>query len=125
MAKKKNNWMPKKVAGIKIPKRLRKSRMLRQLLSSSLGRDILANALTAGAGAAAAVLINHREEVAEAAKKGERKAIRAADLASDAISGASSAVMGVVTDAAKSLLPEGTLSKKEARREASQEALKH
>ena len=56
------NAIPKKIAGYKVPKSLRKSRLLKHLLRSPLGREILANALTAGAGAAAAAMFGMREE---------------------------------------------------------------
>jgi hypothetical protein len=47
--------------------------MLRAMLKSPTGRDILANAITAGAGAAAAVLIEQRKEIKKAGRKGLRK----------------------------------------------------
>jgi hypothetical protein len=37
--------IPKKVAGYKVPKSVRKSRLLRAMLSNPMGRDILAKAL--------------------------------------------------------------------------------
>lgn len=46
MAKK--HRIPKKVAGVKVPKGLRKSKALRAMMSSDVGRDVLANALKAG-----------------------------------------------------------------------------
>ncbi len=42
MAKK--NRIPKKIAGVKVPKPLRKSKMLRSMMASDLGRDVLAKA---------------------------------------------------------------------------------
>jgi hypothetical protein len=101
MARKKKNLIPKKLAGFKVPKRVRKSRVLKSLISSPLGRDILANALTAGAGAAAAVLVNHRDEVEDATEKGARRGARTLALLSEAVSHGSSAALGVVTDAAQ------------------------
>jgi len=58
MAKK--NRIPKYIAGVKVPKPLRKSKMLRAMMDNSGGRDVLAHALTAGAGAAMALLIGQR-----------------------------------------------------------------
>ncbi|MGK6316081.1 hypothetical protein [Neorhizobium sp. DT-125] len=104
MAKKKNA-VPKKVAGFKIPKSVRKSAALRALLGSDIGRDVLANAITAGAGAAAAVLVRDREEIADAGKKGARKGAYALSVATEALESAASAVMGSVKDSTYSLLP--------------------
>lgn len=104
---KKKNILPKKVAGFKVPKRVRKSRLLRSLIGSPLGRQIVADALTAGAAAAAAVLVRNREEVGEAAQGGVRKGARAMGLVSEAVESAADAVMDVVADAARSMAPEG------------------
>lgn len=113
MAKKKSA-LPKKIAGIKIPKGVRKSRMLRAMLNNPMGRDLLANALVAGAGAAAAVLIEKREDVAEAGKqaaktgkKGAKKSYRAVAVAGRALESAVSAMMGVISDAAQSFVSDG------------------
>ena len=118
MAKKKNP-LPKRVAGVKIPKTIRKSRMLRAMLKSPMGRDLLANALVAGAGAAAAVLIENRDTVADAStqaakagKKGARKSYRAVQIAGDAMESAVSAMMGVVADAAHTIVPQKAKTKK-------------
>lgn len=105
MAKKKN-LIPKKIAGLKVPKTLRKSKTLRSLLGSATGREILANALTAGAGAAAAALLRHREEVGQAAAQGARRGGRTLSVVNDAIHDGTTAIMGVVTDAARSVLSE-------------------
>ncbi|MCV9966120.1 hypothetical protein OIU34_30060 [Pararhizobium sp. BT-229] len=99
------NRIPKKVAGYKVPKTIRKSSMIRSLLASDIGRDVLANALTAGAGAAAAVLVSEREEIGDATKKGARKGARAMGLAGEAIRNAAHAATEVVRDAAHSALP--------------------
>jgi hypothetical protein len=53
MAKK----IPKKIAGFKIPKVLRKNSLLKSLLGTAGGRQIVADALVAAAGAAAAALV--------------------------------------------------------------------
>lgn len=104
MAKKKNA-IPKKVAGFKIPRSVRKSAALRALLASDIGRDVLANAITAGAGAAAAVLVRDREEIADAGKKGARKGARALSIATEALESGASAAMDSVKDSTYSLLP--------------------
>lgn len=97
--------LPKKVAGYKLPKSIRKSTLLRALLNNPVGRDVLANALTAGAGAAAAVLVGNREEIAGAGKKGAKTSVRAASLAAEAAQSAANAMIDVVRDAADSFLP--------------------
>src|SRR3712207_7570542 len=53
--------LPKSVAGVKVPKAVRKSSTLATLFNSELGREILADALIAAAGAAAAVLTRTRQ----------------------------------------------------------------
>ena len=106
MAKKRKKVLPKKLAGFKVPKPLRKSRLLRSLLGSAMGREIVANALTAGAGAAATVLLRERAEVADATATGARKGARAIGIVAEAVEEAATAMMDVVTDAARSLVPE-------------------
>jgi hypothetical protein len=105
MAKGKN-VLPKKIAGYKVPKRLRRSRVLRALLHSPMGRQVAADALVAGAGAASAVLLRDREEVADAARTGARKSGHAVALLTEAGESAAHAVMGVIAEAARSVLPE-------------------
>jgi hypothetical protein len=97
MAKK--HRIPKKIAGVKVPKPLRKSKMLRAMMDNSSGRDVLAHALTAGAAAAAAILIGQREEVAEGVKAASRKGVKAVGTAGEALQAAFSAAMEVVHDA--------------------------
>jgi hypothetical protein len=48
--------IPRKIGGVKIPKVLRKSKSVDTLLNSSVGRELLAGALVAGADAAASAL---------------------------------------------------------------------
>jgi hypothetical protein len=54
MAKK--NELPKRIAGVKVPKALRKSVVLNSLLCNEVGRQVLGEALVAGAAAAAKIL---------------------------------------------------------------------
>jgi hypothetical protein len=96
MAKK--NRIPKKIAGVKVPKPLRKSKMLRSMMASDLGRDVLANALTAGAGAAAAVLVNHRDDVGDTARTATKKGAKVLGVAGEAVQSGFSAAMDVVKD---------------------------
>jgi len=105
-----------------VPKSIRKSKLTRALLNNHIGRDVLANALTAGASAAAAVLLQNRHEVAEVGKKGAKKGVQAASLAAEAAHSAANAMIGVVREAAHNLVPgakqvakpESKSSKKEA-----------
>lgn len=103
---KKTKVLPKKVAGMKVPKQLRKSRLVGSLLRSRLGRQIVADALVAGAAAAAGVLVREREEIAAAGKAEVRRGRRVAALLGEAVESAADAVLGVVTDAARSALPD-------------------
>jgi hypothetical protein len=96
---------PKTVAGIKVPKAARSSMgSLTTLFNSELGREILADALIAAAGAAAAALTRTRP--AKAA--GHAVADASSDAASatgDALQTAAGAVATVVTEAARNFLP--------------------
>jgi hypothetical protein len=126
MAKKKNR-VPKRIAGVKIPKYMRKSSLIQAMLGSSLGRDILANAITAGAGAAAAVLLREREAVADVGEKGLRKGARAMALVGEAVQSAASAAVDTVGAAARSILPEGERAEGERARKKQhgKEAVSH
>lgn len=115
MAKKKAK-LPKKIAGVKLPKFLRKSDLLNALLASQTGRELMAKAVTAAAAAAAAVLVEHRGEAlaaggraldagADAAKSTAKTTAKAASLAALAAKSAAGAFADVVTDAAKGFLP--------------------
>ncbi len=101
---KKGSAVPKKVAGVKVPKAVRKSGSLSTLMNSGLGREILADALIAAAGAAAAALTRTRA----AQTAGNAVAATGAEAASganDAVQTAAGAVAGVVSEAAKTFLP--------------------
>ncbi|MBD9371803.1 hypothetical protein IB238_04000 [Rhizobium sp. ARZ01] len=97
--------IPKKVAGLKVPKGIRKSPVLTGLMRSKIGRELLAKALTAGAAAAAAVLIEERKPLASAAKKGVSRGGKAVQLAGHALESGASAAVEVLRDAASSALP--------------------
>jgi hypothetical protein len=97
--------VPKTVAGMKIPKSVRKMPALGTLLTSPLGREILADALIAAAGAAAAALTRTRpvkEIGAAVAEAGSEAAV----ATRDSVQTAAGAVADVVTEAARSILPE-------------------
>ena len=94
------------VAGFKIPKALRKLGPIRDMLTSDLGREILADALVAAAGAAALALTKTRgssdvKTVAKAAAQG-------------VMTSAAGTVAGVVSEAARHFLPPGLLHEGDA-----------
>jgi hypothetical protein len=101
---KKVGGVPKKVAGVKVPKAVRKSSSLGTLLSSGLGREILADALIAAAGAAAAALTKTRP-VQNAGRAVADTGAEAASQSADAMQTAAGAVANVVTEAARNFLP--------------------
>lgn len=102
--KDKKSGVPKKVAGVKVPKSVRQSKSLSTLLTSNLGREILADALIAAAGAAAAALTRTRT-----ARNAGHAVADAGAGASDAVQTAAGAVASVVSEAAKSFLPPSLL----------------
>jgi hypothetical protein len=108
-SKDKKSGVPKKLAGVKVPKAVRESKSLSTLLTSNLGREILADALIAAAGAAAAALTRTRT-----AKDAGHALADAGAGASDSVQTAAGAVASVVTQAAKSFLPPSLLGEGEA-----------
>ena len=63
--------VPKSVAGVPVPKRLRKAGVLTSVLNHPLGRTILADVILAAAGAAATALNKHQSSAAPALQDGE------------------------------------------------------
>ncbi|NNM72216.1 hypothetical protein [Enterovirga aerilata] len=96
--------MPKKVAGLKVPKALRKSGVLETLVGSRAGREILADALVAAATAAAAALVKDRGERHGTRDEDGRRRSRPHSIMSDATQAAAGAIAGFVTDAAQNLI---------------------
>lgn len=104
--------LPKKVAGVKVPKQLRKgSDSLSSLITSPLAREVVADALIAIAGALAGSK-TARDSAAKAgtgvAKAGAAALDAGAGAASatrDAAATATGAVAEIVTDAARRVLP--------------------
>jgi hypothetical protein len=91
----------KKSTGSKLAKTAKKSGLM-DLIGSDLGREILADALIAAAGAAAAALTQTRT-----AKKAGAAAANAGSQTADLTQTAAGAVAGVVTEAARHFLPAG------------------
>ncbi|WP_262268461.1 hypothetical protein [Microvirga yunnanensis] len=88
-----------KGAGTKLAKTAKKSGLM-DLINTDLGREILADALIAAAGAAAAALTRTRT-----AKKAGAAAVNAGAQGADLTQTAAGAVAGVVTEAARHFLP--------------------
>ncbi|MGA0597592.1 hypothetical protein [Enterovirga sp. CN4-39] len=103
MAKGSKTKLPKTVAGIKIPKGLRKSGVLETLVGSQAGRQLLADAIMAAATAAASVLAG--KAVASAAQAQEGTA-RPAQKGREggAGDGPGGAIAGLITEAAEAML---------------------
>lgn len=98
-AKDKAKKSDKKSMGSKLAKSAKKSGLM-DLINTDLGREILADALIAAAGAAAAALTKTR-----AAKKAGTAAAHAGSRSVDLTQTAAGAVAGVVTEAARQFLP--------------------
>lgn len=92
MAKKKVK-IPKEVMGMKIPKSIRNSSVIKGMLTNKAGRQMMATALTAAATAAAGVLLAERKEVAHAAEKGAKKTAKGAGVVGEALEAAFRAAM--------------------------------
>ena len=89
----KNEKIPKEVMGMKIPKSIRNSSVIRSLLENKAGRKMMATALTAAATAAAGVLLAERKDVAHAAEKGAKKTAKGAGIVGEAMEAAFRAAM--------------------------------
>jgi hypothetical protein len=92
-----------KSTGTKLAKSAKKSGLM-DLINSDLGREILADALIAAAGAAATVLTRTRT-----AKKAGAAVADAGSQTADLTQTAAGAVAGVVTEAARHFLPPSLL----------------
>ena len=96
---KKSGTKAKKAPGTKLAKTAKKSGLM-DLINTDLGREILADALIAATGAAAAALTRSRT-----AKKAGVAAADAGSQGVDLTQTAAGAVAGVVTEAARHFLP--------------------
>lgn len=94
--------LPKKVMGVKIPKALRSSQLLKGLVGSATGRQIVADAVIAAATAAAGALVGARsEKVQKATNKVVEGAEDGGAIMRKAISSATGALTDVLGNAAK------------------------
>ncbi len=101
MAKKKGKGKGSKtIAGVEVPKVLRKG-MLGSFLDDPRTREILADVLMAAAGAAAAALVKHRPTTQQVAEAGAG----AAGATRDVVQGAAGAVSETVAEVARHILP--------------------
>jgi len=91
-----------KVMGVTVPKTL--ANALDTLVNSAQGREILATALVAGATAAAAALTKNADS-SEVAKNRKTAADAGKQLTQGLSEAAAGAVAGIITEAARSLLP--------------------
>ncbi|WP_105404229.1 hypothetical protein [Neorhizobium sp. T7_12] len=96
-------FIPKKIAGFKVPKSVRRSSLLRNMLASRTGRQILARALVAGANAAATALTDERADIRKPGKASGRRQALAASVAGEAIESATAAAIDVVTSPTRPL----------------------
>ena len=100
--------VPKKVGRVKTPKALRKSGVVEGFLNNPLGRDILAGALVAAAGAAVSALARHRPSASQVAEAGSATLAtggRAAKATADTVGDAVSTLSRAMTEVANSLVP--------------------
>jgi hypothetical protein len=98
------NKIPKKLFGVKIPKVLRSDTLIKSLLNSPIGRQIIANALVAAAGAAAAALVAGTDRPPKGRSAAADAGEEAAKLAKRALKSAAGALTDTLSSAAKSAL---------------------
>jgi hypothetical protein len=99
--------LPKTLLGVRIPKKLRKSKLIDWLLNDPIGRNLMADALVAAAGAAAAALTRNSPQPV---KRGVRQAAEAsrelAHAAGDKLPSAAKIFGSALTGAAGHLFSE-------------------
>jgi hypothetical protein len=100
----KKEVIPKNIGGVKIPRTLRKNRLLVPLLGHPIGRQIVADALVSAAAAAAEVLVgaNRRGKKGSSGKAREKDATK---IARDALRTAAK-----VLDEAMSKAPQAAIA---------------
>lgn len=95
------NRIPKKIAGIKIPKALRKNSLIKGLLGSQTGRQLIGEALLAAAAAASAALAAKPEGVAKAGAAVANAAEDGTKIGKNALKSAVAALTDSLSGAAK------------------------
>src|SRR5215217_8629342 len=104
MAKSDTLKLPKKIAGVKVPKALRHPGTIADFLNSPVGRFVLAEALIA----AAAALKNYKpvaETVGQVAETVEKAGSEAATTAKDLVQSAASGLADVATEVVRQIVP--------------------
>jgi hypothetical protein len=107
--------VPKSLGGVKIPRSLRKSRLVNAFLNNDLGRNILADVLVAAAGAAAAAMVRHRPSGQQMTDAGEALlggGHRAAATTTNAVHTAAGTLGSVFTEAVRYVFPADKQRKK-------------
>jgi hypothetical protein len=111
MGKKKR--VPKKIAGVKLPKLLRSSSLVKALIGTKLGRQIFADALVAAAAAAAAALVAvSADDVGDATKKVASAGKGGAKRVKRAVKDAAGAMSEVISNAARDALGQKDVDEK-------------
>jgi len=98
------NRIPKKIAGVKVPKALRKNSLIKSLLGSATGRRIVADALVAAASAAASVLMARSDKVQKTGAAIADAGDDATKVAKRALKSAAGAITDSLSNAAKAAL---------------------
>ena len=107
--------IPKAIAGIGVPKGVRRARVIKSVLNNPVGRAVLADALVAAAGAAAKALVQHRPSGAQVAAAGERvldAGGHAATATADTTRSAAGTLGGVVSEVASYVLSDTSAKKR-------------
>jgi len=124
--------VPKKVAGVKVPKQLRKSSdSLSSLITSPLARELVADALIAIAGALAgtkkgrATVAKAGAGVSTAGAAVMDAGAGAASAVGDAASTATGAVAEVVTEAARRILPASLVGEDDEKKDTGEKRYAH
>lgn len=113
--------VPRSVAGVKVPKGWRKLGTVTSFLNNPIARAVLAEALVAAAGAAATALARNRPSGAQVAQAGEAVADaggQAVSTTSDIAKSAADGLSGLVSDAARSFLPDARSKSAKRRKKA-------
>ena len=100
--------VPKAVADVSVPKRLRKAGLVKSILNHPLGRTILADVLVAAAGAAAAALNKHQASGALGGHSGDAKPDtegQSISVTSDLAKSAAGALGTLALDVVEQVLP--------------------
>jgi hypothetical protein len=119
----KKTKVPKKIAGVKVPKALRKSDLVAGLLSNPAARTVLADVLLAAAGAAAAALARQGPSGTQVAEAGEATLAaggRAASAATRKGGDVAAVVGGVLAEGAHLLISGQPKNKKRKDRDGAQ-----